>query len=115
MKKFVAFIIVAYLVAFSIPLTLSAIALAEENDFVELIGYVHAVEQVEPDLWLIHVDCRNAKLGFILFYADSPEWSGKTYLLLFGKDHEVIDAFMVSDLEEPFGASSFFIFMRIGL
>ena len=36
MKKIVAFIVIACMIAFSIPLTLSAIALAEEDDFIEL-------------------------------------------------------------------------------
>ena len=89
-----------------------------ENDFVDAIGKVlvdeeidgvlYSIEKYDSETWIIPVE---TKFGVIRFYADNPNWEGKVYLLLFGEDLEVIDAFMVNDLEAPFGELSIFLFL----
>lgn len=80
-----------------------------EDGFIDAIGEVveEGISQIEPGIWLIPVNCEG--VGIIYFYADNPSWEGEVYLLLFGKDLEVIDAFMVRTLEAPFGEFSFFL------
>lgn len=78
-----------------------------EDNFIDVIGnvVVDEIKQVN-EAWIIPVE---TKYGIICFYSDNPEWEGEVYLLLLGKDMEIIDAFMINTLEAPFGEFSFFI------
>ena len=111
MKKVIVYIVIV------VTILIFAISARTETEFIDAIGEVlvdeeingvlYAIEEVEYNLWLIPV---KTEYGIIRFYSDIPEWEGRVYLLLFGEDYEVIDAFMIETLEAPFGELSFFYF-----
>lgn len=97
MKKLVAFIVIACLLAFSVPLTLSAIALAEEN-FIELDTVV-----IDVDGDIVSVDVYGEALSF---YGDGFTFGDKVHVVV--ENGRITDVVSYSFLEKPFGASSFF-------
>lgn len=118
MKNSIIVLIIAF--AMAIILALPILAIAENidaEDFIDAIGKVlvdeeidgvlYTIEKYDPETWIIPV---KTEYGIVHFYADNPAWEGDVYLLLFGEDLEVIDAFMVNELEAPFGEFSFFYF-----